>query len=186
MSGIAKAVLAAALLNCGLLSASATDTSSGGWLKDGACALFSADAHPGDSVSWTGSCVDGYAEGLGTATFTHDGQAQSFTATFVHGLIPDGHVISRWGRGWSYDGETVGGRFNGAGILTTDASDRFDGQWSDGKMTGFGVLLRANGERYAGDWKDSKPSGYGELRRADGSLLSGIFVDGYSIAQIEN
>jgi hypothetical protein len=183
MSWIAKAVLAAALLNCGLLTASAEETASppggnGQWLKDGACALFSADVHPGDSVNWTGSCVDGYAEGLGTATFTHDGQAQSFTAAFVHGVIPDGHVISRWGQGWSYDGETVGGRFQGAGILTTDARDRFDGQWSDGKMTGFGVLLRANGERYAGDWKDDKPNGNGELRHADGSLLSGTFVDG--------
>ena len=48
-------------------------------------------------------------------------------AFFVHGVIPDGHVITRWGQGWSYDGETVDGRFNGAGILTTDASDRFDG-----------------------------------------------------------
>jgi hypothetical protein len=178
MSGIAKAALAATLLNCGLLNVSAAETSSGQWLKDGACALFSADAHPGDTVSWTGSCVDGYAEGLGTATFAHDGQAHSFTANFVHGVIPDGHVISRWGQGWSYDGETMGGHFNGPGILTTDASDRFDGQWNDGKMNGFGVLLRANGERYAGDWKDDKPNGSGELRHADGSLLAGIFVDG--------
>ncbi len=184
MSGIAKAMLAAALLNCGLLNASATDSSansdanSGQWLKDGTCSLFSADAVPGDAVSWTGSCVDGYAEGLGTATFTHEGQTQSFTANFVHGVIPDGHVITRWGQGWSYDGETVGGRFNGPGILTTDSSDRFDGHWNDGKMNGFGVLLRANGERYAGDWKDDKPNGSGEFRHADGSLLSGEFVDG--------
>ena len=69
---------------------------------------------PATAVSWTGACVDGYAEGLGTATFTHDGQSQSFTANFAHGVIPDGHVITRWGQGWSYDGETVGGRFNGA------------------------------------------------------------------------
>ena len=183
MSWIAKAALAAALLNCGLLNVSATETSDtplgkGQWLKDGNCSLFSAGAGPGDTVSWTGSCVDGYAEGLGTATFTHDGQTQSFTATFVHGVIPDGHVITRWGQGWSYDGETVAGRFSGAGILTTDASDRFDGQWTDGKMSGFGVLLRANGERYAGDWKDDKPNGNGELRHADGSLLAGTFVDG--------
>ncbi|HYS45787.1 MAG TPA: hypothetical protein VEM35_05085, partial [Rhizomicrobium sp.] len=178
MSWIAKAALAAALLNCGLLNVSAQETRQGQWLKDGGCALFSAGAAAGDTVSWTGSCAGGYAEGLGTATFTHDGQAQSFTATFVHGVIPDGHVITRWGQGWSYDGETVSGRFNGAGILTTDASDRFDGQWSDGKMTGFGVLLRPNGERYAGDWKDDKPNGSGELRNADGSLLTGTFVDG--------
>src|SRR5471032_1209243 len=187
MSWIAKAALAAALLNCGLLNASATDTSntpgntpggSGQWLKDGACALFSAGAGPSDTVSWTGPCVDGFAEGLGTATFTHDGQSQSFTAGFSHGVIPDGHVITRWGQGWSYDGETVHGRFDGAGILTTDARDRFEGQWTDGKMTGFGVLRRANGELYFGDWKDDKPNGKGELHHADGSLVSGLFSDG--------
>ena len=179
MSWMAKAALAAALLNCGLLNASAQESSSSGqWLKAGDCSLYSAGAGPGDTTQWTGACIGGYAEGLGTATFSHDGQSQSFTANFVHGVIPDGHVITRWGQGWSYDGETVGGRFNGPGILTTDASDRFDGLWNNGKMTGFGVLLRANGERYAGDWKDDKPNGKGELRQPDGSLVSGDFVDG--------
>ena len=186
MSWIAKAALAAALLNCGLLNASATDTSdnqsNGQWLKDGACSLFSAGAGPGDTVSWTGPCMDGYAEGLGTATFTHDGQSQIFTASFSHGVIPDGHVITRWGQGWSYDGETVHGRFDGAGILTTDARDRFEGQWTDGKMTGFGVLRRANGELYFGDWKDDKPNGKGELHHADGTLVSGLFSDGKLIS----
>ena len=181
MSGMAKAGLAAALLNCGLLTASAQGVSGnqgGQWLKDGACSLFSAGAAAGDAVNWTGPCVDGYAEGLGTATFTHDSQSQSFTATFHHGVIPDGHVITRWGAGWSYDGETVGGRFQGAGILTTDTSDRFEGQWAEGKMTGFGVLRRANGERYAGDWRDDKPNGNGELFHADGTKLAGTFTDG--------
>jgi hypothetical protein len=179
MSWMAKAALAAALLNCGLLNVSAQENSNTGqWLKAGDCSLYSAGAGPGDTVQWTGECVGGYAEGLGTATFTHDGQTQSFTANFVHGVIPDGHVITRWGKGWSYDGDTIAGRFNGSGILTTDASDRFDGQWNDGKMNGFGVLLRANGERYAGDWKDDKPNGKGELRHSDGSQVSGDFVDG--------
>ena len=95
MSWMAKAALAAALLNCGLLNVSAQDTSNNGqWLKDGNCSLFSAGAGPGDTVQWTGACVGGYAEGLGTATFSHDSQTQSFTAYFVHGVIPDGHVIT--------------------------------------------------------------------------------------------
>jgi hypothetical protein len=179
MSWMAKAGMAAALLNCGLLNASADDNpTTGQWLNDGDCSLYSAGAGPGDTVRWTGECVDGYAEGLGTATFTHDGVTQSFTANFTRGVIPDGHIITRWGRGWSYDGETVGGRFNGAGILTTNTSDRFEGQWTDGKMNGFGILRRANGERYAGDWKDDKPNGTGELRRADGTKVDGTFVNG--------
>lgn len=183
MTWTAKAALAAALLNCGLSNASAEVPASpknqtGSWLKDGDCALFSAGAAQGDSVSWTGACADGFAEGIGTATFTHDGQSQSFTANFVHGVIPDGHLITRWGQGWSYDGETVGGRFNGAGILTTNTSDRFEGVWTDGKMNGFGILRRPNGERYAGDWKDDRPNGQGELRRADGTSVRGTFIDG--------
>jgi hypothetical protein len=179
MSWMAKAGMAAALLNCGLLNASADEKSTTGqWLKDGDCSLYSAGAGPGDTVRWTGECVDGFAEGLGTAIFTHDGQTQSFTANFTRGVIPDGHIITRWGQGWSYDGETVAGRFNGAGILTTSTSDRFEGQWTDGKMNGFGILRRSNGERYAGDWKDDKPNGAGELRRVDGSKIDGTFVDG--------
>ena len=183
MSSIAKAALAAALLNCGLLNASADDLSTtkentGQWLKDGDCSLFGADASPGDTVSWTGSCPDGLADGLGTATFIHNGQNQSFTGSFSRGFLQDGHVISRWGQGWSYVGETVAGRFKGQGILTTDAGDRFEGQWRDGKMNGFGVLLRANGERYSGEWKDDKANGRGDLRRADGSQVSGLFTDG--------
>ena len=179
MSRIAKATLAAALLNCGFLNASADETSNTGqWLKDGDCSLYSAGASPGDTVQWTGACVAGYAEGLGTATFTHEGQTQSFTSNFVHGVIPDGHVITRWGKGWSYDGETTAGRFNGFGVLTTEASERFAGRWDNGKMNGFGVLLRANGERYWGDWKDDKPNGKGQLRNSDGTLVTGDFVDG--------
>ena len=183
MSWIAKAALAAALLNCGLLNASAQDVSSnkdssGQWLKDGDCSVFSADTRPEGSVGWTGSCANGFAEGLGTATFTHDGQTQSFTGTFNRGVIQDGHLVSRWGSGWSYDGEAVGGRFNGQGILTTGSGDRFEGRWTDGKMNGFGVLLRPSGERYSGEWKDDKAHGRGELRRADGSLVSGLFEDG--------
>src|SRR3954471_12388584 len=183
MSWTAKAALAAALLNCGLLTASADSSNPSGnqagtWLKDGDCALFSTGATAGDSVAWTGRCAGGYAEGLGTATFTHDGQSQSFTANFLHGVIPDGHIITRWGQGWSYDGETIAGRFNGAGILTTNTTDRFEGVWTDGKMNGFGVLRRANGERYAGDWKNDRPNGNGELRHADGSQVAGLFVEG--------
>lgn len=184
MKGTAKAVLAAAWLACGSWTALAADNEagseaqSGQWLKAGDCQLFNADAKAGDTVSWTGACVEGYASGLGTATFTQDGKTQSFTATFARGMIPDGGVVARWGEGWSYEGGMAGGRFHGAGILTTDTNDRFEGQWVDGKMNGFGVLRRANGERYAGDWKDDKPNGPGELRQPDGALVAGTFVEG--------
>jgi len=179
MSRIAKALAAAAVLACAPARAEDAAPTTGQWLKAGDCSLFNADAHPGDTVTWTGACENGFASGLGTATFTGtDGKAQSFTAEFVKGEIPDGPLVARWGQGWSYEGETVGGHFNGAGILTTDTADRFEGQWSNGKLNGFGTLRRANGERYVGEWKDDKPNGNGELHRADGTLLAGNFIDG--------
>jgi hypothetical protein len=187
MSWIAKAGLATALLYCGQFAANAEDAKGGQWLKDGDCSLFSAGAAAGDAVKWSGGCDGGFASGIGTATFIHNGETQSFTALFDHGSITDGHVITSWGEGWSFDGDTVDGRFNGGGVLTTAAADRFEGLWIDGKMTGFGILRRANGERYAGDWKDDKPNGAGELRHADGTLVAGNFIDGKltALAQAE-
>ena len=184
MSWIAKAALAAALLACGHSVAFAAEPQTnqpGQWLKDGDCALFSAGA--GDTVKWSGACEGGYARGIGTATFTHNGESQSFTAVFDHGAITDGHVITSWGQGWSFDGDTQNGRFNGGGVLTTAAADRFEGLWVDGKMNGFGILRRANGDRYAGDWKDDKPNGAGELRHADGTMVAGNFNDGKLLAE---
>ena len=181
MSSIAKAALAAALLVCGhsiALAGEPPANPAGQWLKDGDCSLFSAGAGTGDTVKWSGACDDGYASGIGTATFTHNGETQSFTAVFDHGSIIDGHVITSWGQGWSFDGDTINGRFDGGGVLTTAGADRFEGLWVDGRMNGFGILRRANGDRYAGDWKDDKPNGAGELRHADGTLVAGNFIDG--------
>ena len=174
MSGIARAILVTAFLSCFLLSASADDQR----LNEASCSLFGPATGPGDTVRWTGACVDGFAEGLGTATFIHDGLPQSFTAAFVRGVIPDGHVVRRWGNGWSYNGQEVAGRFQGWGILTTEGGDRFEGQWIGGKLNGFGVLLRADGERYVGDWKNDQPNGSGEFRSTDGTMVNGLFVDG--------
>ena len=72
MSGMVKVALAAALLNCGTIQASAEQ--SGRWLTDpiSGCAVFDAEATADASVRWTGACANGYADGVGTATFGRD------------------------------------------------------------------------------------------------------------------
>ena len=173
MRGILRAGLAVCMLTC------VPAWAEGGWLADPAsqCAVF--DTGGGDRVAWTGDCEDGLATGLGTATFYRgDKEVESFTADFLHGMVVDGHVITRWGNGWSYDGDSSHGRFNGGGVLINDRQDQYLGVWTDGKLNGFGLLDRADGSRYAGEWKNDLPNGEGELRRADGSLAAGVFVDG--------
>jgi hypothetical protein len=179
MRWVAPAALAAVMLSCALPRAFAdADTH---WLIDSnsSCSLFDANARAGDSVSWSGGCADGLANGKGTATFTNAGQQfESFTGEFSKGIAQDGPVAVGWGGGWHYDGNEVGGQFSGAGVLVNDAKDRFEGVWVTGKMTGHGTLVRANGERYDGEWKDDLPDGQGTLTRADGKVVKGVFHGG--------
>ena len=176
MKWVAPAALAAVMFSCALPRAFAdADTH---WLIDSnsSCSLFDANAKAGDSVSWSGGCADGLANGKGTATFTNSGkQFESFTGEFSKGIAQDGPVSVGWGGGWHYDGDEVGGQFSGAGVLMNDAKDRFEGVWVAGKMTGHGTLVRANGERYDGEWKDDLPDGQGMLTRADGKIVKGVF-----------
>ena len=80
MPWMLRAGLAAALLNCAVLTGWAAPQTpqedAGQWLKDevSACSLFNADARPGDTVSWSGACADGFASGLGTASFRRDAE----------------------------------------------------------------------------------------------------------------
>jgi len=183
MIGVSRTALAAALLGCALPVASAQEDSH--WLVDTKtqCAVYDANAHAGDAVRWSGACRNGYAEGDGTAAFTAQGKVfESFTGTFAHGVAQDGHVSVAWGDGWTYDGDSVHGMFNGAGTLVNDKRDHFEGNWVDGQMSGHGTVIRANGERYDGQWKNDLPNGSGILRRADGSTAEGTFVDGQLVA----
>lgn len=179
MRWVSPAAIAAAMLTCAFSQASADiDTH---WLIDSnsSCSLFDANAKAGDSVTWSGVCVNGLADGKGTAIFTNDGkQFETFTGTFAKGIAQDGPVSVSWGGGWHYDGDEVGGQFSGAGVLMNDAKDRFEGVWIAGKMNGHGTLVRANGERYDGEWRDDLPNGQGTLTRADGKVVKGIFRDG--------
>lgn len=179
MKWVVQAALAVAVLNCVPPDAFAdVDTH---WLIDptSGCSLFDANAKTGDSMSWSGGCENGLANGRGTALFSNNGkQFESFTGNFAKGLAQDGSVSVTWGGGWHYDGEEMGGQFSGAGVLVNDAKDRFEGVWTAGKMNGHGTLVRANGERYEGEWKDDLPNGEGTLTHADGKVVKGIFQDG--------
>ena len=67
---------------------------------DTGCALFDATLRPGDTVSWSGACKDGRAEGPGTARFSNNGaEFESFTGNFPDGVAADGACHSPLGRG---------------------------------------------------------------------------------------
>jgi hypothetical protein len=135
MFALHRAASAALLLS---LSWGTASGEPGHWIKDPKthCAL-NVTLRSGDTVNWIGECRNGRGEGPGTASFFNHGQEyESFTGTFAGGVAEDGHVIVRWGNGWSYDGGMAAGRFNGQGVFIRADGSRLEGEFEDGKFVG--------------------------------------------------
>lgn len=180
------------------IAATLTDPKSG-------CAAIAVDVIAADSISWSGKCVGGLADGLGTATFSSHGKIlETITAEFDRGQTRDGHISVGWPDGSHYEGGGLEGRMEGWGVLTTAAGDRFEGQWHAGKLDGHGVALWADGDRYDGNWRagiaegqgvqiwsdgrkyegewhNDLPDGHGIVTQKDGKRYEGSFAEGQPI-----
>jgi hypothetical protein len=109
------------------------------------CTVWNANPHPNETVTWTGACVNGKAEGRGRE---------------VRRNLKDGE----WKES-SYTGMMRDGKRHGRGVYVWANGDRYEGAYRDGKKHGRGIWVGANGDRYEGDWKDGK-------WRARGGLVS--------------
>ncbi|HUO91366.1 MAG TPA: hypothetical protein VMU22_00510 [Rhizomicrobium sp.] len=145
-------------------------------LKDSksSCAVLAIDGVQSDSITWSGRCVEGLADGPGTLAFSNLGKpVETITGSLVKGALQDGHIEIKWADGSSYVGNAVGSHMDGAGVLTTSTGDRFEGQWSGGHLNGQGSAVWANGDRYDGGWQDGKANGHGTQVWADGRKYDG-------------
>ncbi len=136
------------------------------WLKDpvGGCELWSKDGvSPGDSVTWTGDCVDGKASGEGVGVWhTTDG------------------LLAR------FEGAMRAGKATGAGEVVFRAPDdtgywHFAGQFEDGVPVGEGELLTDTGYRFRGEVLDGLVHLRGTVVTPDGSTIRGEFKNGETV-----
>lgn len=152
-------------------------------------------------VSWTGSCVDGYASGKGVLTWTAsrlgkvtleatlvrgeaDGKAVFGIRDFIYegttrNGMPHGEgYIQKEGWGW-YEGEVAGGLPHGKGTHVRFDRSRYTGDWIKGQHHGQGEATFATGGSYAGGWKNGKFDGQGTIVYAGaGHKYTGLFQDG--------
>lgn len=108
--------------------------------------------------SYEGGCVDGKAEGQGTAK----GSA-TYTGGFHLGK-KHGRGVKTWAWGDRYEGDFVDDYKDGWGIYawgarTLFAGDRYEGGFAGDKRNGYGIYFWASGDSYAGPWKDDSVSG---------------------------
>ena len=109
-------------------------------------------------ASYEGGCVDGKAEGQGTAT-----GIASYTGDFHLGK-KHGKGVKTWARGDRYEGAFVDDYMEGWGVYTWGAKslfagDRYEGQLVRDKRDGFGLYMWGSGASYAGRWKDDAVAG---------------------------
>jgi hypothetical protein len=127
------------------------------WTADArtGCRIWNSSPEPGSSVSWSGRCVNGLAEGPGILQWFIDGKPGS-----------------------RFQGELREGLLNGRGYYQFANGSRYDGEYLDDMRNGRGVFTHPDGESYEGTWRDGLPNGSGRLQRPDGTDVSGVWTNG--------
>ncbi|MEN3371960.1 hypothetical protein [Dechloromonas sp. ZS-1] len=135
-----------------------------GWIKDknSGCQLWVRQKENVDSAAWSGSCVNGLAEGDGVAEFYKNGAIYSTYKGFYKDGKRDGRGVYVTARA-KYDGNYKNDLASGKGVLTWKDGEKYDGDFKDGKKTGVGVWILPNGSRYVGGFLNDKLHGEGRL-----------------------
>ena len=179
----------------------APDLSGGVWtvVANSPCKIWNGNPVPGESVTWSGTCVDGKASGKGRVVWTsgegegtYQGQYLAGrqhgrgTETWPNGDRYEGEYKNNkrhgrgtyiWNDGSRYEGQFRNGKRHGRGTETSPNGDRYEGQFQNGKEHGQGIFTGYTGNRYEGQFRNGKAHGQGILTQADGVRWEGIFRD---------
>ncbi|MBV8603358.1 MAG: hypothetical protein JO224_01610 [Pelomonas sp.] len=155
-----RACAALFALLAGSAFAGADDGTSGNsiaaWLlDDNGCKVSNPYPKAGEAITWTGACVDGWAQGEGTLQWFGKGQP-----------------------GTRYTGAMKRGRFDGPGVVRTASGETYEGTFVDGSREGEGVYTWSTGDRYEGHFLKDTLNGHGVLHKADGIDIEGEFTGG--------
>lgn len=121
------------------------------------CKAFAKVPKQRETVTWTGPCVNGIAEGTGRLHFHY----------FENG---------EW-RDSIYEGPLVKGKMQGFGTKTYYDGARYQGQWKDDLVSGKGTLYFANGDRHEGQWRRHLANGQGTRYYRNGDRFTGMWRD---------
>src|SRR5580692_5367098 len=107
-------IIAAAAILFVSLGAAAQDISAApGWITatNTPCKIWNPEPQPNESVTWSGGCKDGLADGKGILRWTENGK-------------PD----------VEFDGEYENGKRNGPGVMITPDGHHIEGDWVDDEL----------------------------------------------------
>ena len=101
-----------------------------GWVADAktGCKIWDSAPDPAETITWSGKCEDGMADGAGTLQFYIGEEAAA-----------------------RYVGDMRNGRADGQGVNLEPDGTRYEGNWRNNAANGPGVYTKA-GVRYEGTW----------------------------------
>ena len=152
----------------------------GFWVSDPTtgCKTWDDAPEPATSVTWSGTCKDGFADGRGTAQWVIKGKPEDRYEGEMQGGKMAGAGILSFPNGMRYEGAFKDNDFHGRGKLTYSNGDVYEGEFVDDDRSGTGTFTMKDGRRYVGGWRKDLPDGQGTLTRADGSSVSGTWKMG--------
>lgn len=144
------------------------------------------------TVTWTGPCVDGRAQGLGVLEwFRDDRLTVRYSGHMEEGRISGRGELTEYGiryEGTWKDGElregvatySGGQRYSGKwdrgdwtrGVLTAPGGYRLEERWYRKQLTGKNIARGPQGQ-YEGNWTDGVPEGTGVFVTSDGRRFEG-------------
>jgi hypothetical protein len=157
-----RATLIAALFQSATLHAAASENDES-WIADNnGCKVANTFPREGETITWSGECKDGYANGTGILQW------------FLNGKEDD-----------RFEGNLAMGWAEGRGTLNKADGGKYEGDWKHSIQEGEGRFEMPDGSFYDGQWKNGKPHGQGQYRRPDGKIFIGEWVDGVYVPDAE-
>lgn len=151
------------------------------WIKDAktGCRIRNPAPQPKESVTWSGACPNGIAEGTGVLQwFDDDRPSDRYEGEMRDGWENGRGVATSTLIADHYEGDWRDGWRHGQGIYSFVNGDRYEGGWIEGLRAGQGTMVWADGARYEGEWLDSKPDGQGIYVDAADATFSGNWSRG--------
>jgi hypothetical protein len=169
------------ILVCCLCLAATPAYAEGDWIADAktGCKVWNPQHRP-DTVTWSGECNNGKANGKGTLK-RYEGEKIILT---FEGVIKDGkaegegRVIYQLGE---YNGEFVGGQMHGNGKFVWKEGTEYNGEFKGNMPNGNGTMLYKSGDKYSGGWSEGKEHGKGTYTFKDGTSYEGLWEHGERI-----
>jgi formylglycine-generating enzyme required for sulfatase activity len=121
------------------------------------CAVWNENPEANETASWSGSCSDGKASGVGTLTFKFRKNRKKTQSV--------------------YTGELLHGKLNGFGTYDFENRETYEGTWGNGELTK-GTIRYRNGDQYIGEISNYKSQGQGTLTFRNGDIYFGRFEAG--------